>query len=402
MDRLLHRTRKTRALDSPTSAEARLFAQTLLGKRLPDPTVAMQRASAERERLEWLASISERHAKQLRVLELTEADTGRDHARLEWLAQFSEAHARKLLDLLRQEVDLRKTQNGAEESFDASAALEGWDPGRHPRRGGAPNAGWFASTGGGGDSGGASSPRFVPSHADLNRPSQSSVQLAAFSGGASSTWPAMGSASPWLPQVGSGAATSAGVATSIGAGGFLGALRNGSIAGYWARVPGVKAMPEIWVYELEKRVRAGTLTREDARGIFTTAVLGAEAQGFKPSGDRFSLVHKSAVDFLGKAEAVYFARKKEKGWAVQPGGYQQSEGRVFPTKHNSGLDGYALRTEQEDLFKRGFAKGLDPGYLRGQVSVTGERRLTDPDRLENPELEAALQRAIEQSKKSTK
>jgi hypothetical protein len=70
-------------------------------------------------------------------------------------------------------------------------------------------------------------------------------------------------------------------------------------------------MPSIWAYELEKRVRAGTLSHEDAVAIFNTAVLGAEAQGFKPTGDTMSAVHKSAVDFLGKAEAVYFARKKK-------------------------------------------------------------------------------------------
>ena len=104
----------------------------------------------------------------------------------------------------------------------------------------------------------------------------------------------------------------AGAAAGIGAGGFLGGLRNGSMGAYWARMPGVQAMPQIWVYELEKRVRAGKLSRDDAIGIFNTAVLGAEAQGFKPTGDRMSLVHKSAVDFLGQAEAVYFARKKAK------------------------------------------------------------------------------------------
>ncbi|MEX0677908.1 MAG: hypothetical protein WD063_12580 [Pirellulales bacterium] len=158
-------------------------------------------------------------------------------------------------------------------------------------------------------------------------------------------------------------------------------------------------MPQIWVYELEKRVRAGTLSRDDAVQIFNTAVLGAEAQGFKPTGDRMSLVHKSAMDFLGKAEAVYFARKKkEQGWAVQPRGYQQSGGRVFPTKRNSGLDGYALRKEQEDFFRRGLAQGHDPEYLRGQASVAGEGRTGHPDRLDDPELEAALQRAIKQAK----
>jgi len=40
-------------------------------------------------------------------------------------------------------------------------------------------------------------------------------------------------------------------------------------------------------------------------------MLGAEAQGFKPTGGTSSAVHKSAVDFLGKAERVYWARKAD-------------------------------------------------------------------------------------------
>jgi hypothetical protein len=69
-------------------------------------------------------------------------------------------------------------------------------------------------------------------------------------------------------------------------------------------------MPSIWVYQLEKRVRAGKLSHADAVEIFNTALLGAEAQGFKPTGGTMSAVHKSASDFLGKAESVYWARKK--------------------------------------------------------------------------------------------
>lgn len=45
-------------------------------------------------------------------------------------------------------------------------------------------------------------------------------------------------------------------------------------------------------------------------GIFNTAVLGAQAQGFKPAGGTLSAVHQSATDFLASAEAVYFAKKK--------------------------------------------------------------------------------------------
>jgi 5-methylcytosine-specific restriction endonuclease McrA len=129
--------------------------------------------------------------------------------------------------------------------------------------------------------------------------------------GASATWPTTGPTSSWLPNVGRGVGAGAGTTAGIGAGAFLGGLRNASMGAYWSRVPGTQAMPTIWVYELEKRVRAGTLSREDAIGIFSTAVLGAQAQGFKPTGDRMSLVHKSATDFLGNAEAVYFAKKKK-------------------------------------------------------------------------------------------
>jgi hypothetical protein len=172
---------------------------------------------------------------------------------------------------------------------------------------------------------------------------------------------------------------------------------------YWSHIPGTQAMPSIWVYELEKRVRAGKLSREDAIGIFNTAVLGAEAQGFNPTGRTNSAVHKSATDFLGKAEAVYFAKKKQKGWALQPGGYQLSGGRVFPTKQNSGLDGYALRQEQEKFFERGLAEGKDPGRLRGQAAEAGSKRAggihSPHDHLIDPEAEAALQRAIRKAAK---
>lgn len=233
------------------------------------------------------------------------------------------------------------------------------------------------------------------------------AQLAAFAGAPTTTWPTHGQASSWLPKVGSGTGTGANVGAAAGvvAGGLLGGLRNASMGTYWGQIPSAKAMPQIWAYELEKRVRAGTLSHDDAVQIFNTAVLGAEAQGFKPTGGAMSAVHKSATDFLGKAEAVYFARKKKaQGWATQPGGYQQSGGRVFPTKRNSGLDGYALRQEQEKFFERGLWQGKSPEELRGQAKEAGLERIGrpgQPDRLEDPEVEAALQRAIEKVRKKT-
>jgi hypothetical protein len=175
---------------------------------------------------------------------------------------------------------------------------------------------------------------------------------------------------------------------------------------YWSHIPGTQAMPQIWVYELEKRVRAGTLSREDAIGIFNTAALGAEAQSFKPTGGASSAVHKSATDFLDKAEAVYFARKKKNAApepASLPGAYLQSGGRVFPTTRNSGLAGDTLAKEQQRFCERGLAQGKSTEVLRGQASVAGLGRgggggSEQPDHIEDPGAEAALPRAIRKTK----
>ena len=153
--------------------------------------------------------------------------------------------------------------------MEAQAAHEAWDPSKHPRLGGPPNAGWWASTGGTG--GGAHEPS---SHGPTNlsndphaakpanigrsaspgsaepardgstgarpfqtaayRPGQSHVQLTA-TGGAAGNWPTVGPVSPWLPKVGAAGAT-AGAAAGIAAGGFLAGLRNASMGAYWARV----------------------------------------------------------------------------------------------------------------------------------------------------------------------
>ena len=132
------------------------------------------------------------------------------------------------------------------------------------------------------------------------------------------------------------------------------------------------------------------------RGFSRRRYLGAQAQGFAPTGDTSSAIHNSSVDFLKKAEFVYFARKKQKkeqGWAKQRGGYQLSGGRVFPTKHNSGLDGYALRKEQEEFFERRLAAGTDPDILRGQAMEAGASNVVRKDRvnrLEDAELEQSI------------
>jgi hypothetical protein len=389
--------------DGSPPSEAWLFAQIILGKPIPRIVSPETAARLKRQELESLAEFSPRHAEELRKLDAAEAETRHDREQLEWTAGISTRAEDQLRKLQRQEAEEREAWRRAEQF--AEQLLEGnWDPSQHPRAPqGQPDGGQWVAKGGGSSAGSA----FIPSspiRTAAFHPAQAIAHLVALGGAQSSTWPTTGSASSWLPKVGSGAGAGAGAAVGIGAGGFFGALRNGSLGMYWARMPGVQAMPQIWVYELEKRVRAGTLSRDDAIGIFNTAVLGAEAQSFKPTGGTMSAVHKSAVDFLGQAEAVYFAKKKkEQGWAKQPGGYQLSGGRVFPTKRNSGLDGYALRQEQEKFFERGLAEGKLPGQLRGQAAEAGSKRAggvsSSDDHLIDPEAEAALQRAIRKATK---
>jgi hypothetical protein len=76
-------------------------------------------------------------------------------------------------------------------------------------------------------------------------------------------------------------------------------------------------------------------------------------------------------------------------------------GRVFPTKQNSGLDGYALRQEQEKFFERRLSQGALPDELRGQAHEAGVERFKDHE-LADTEVEAALQRAIKKIKNQTR
>jgi hypothetical protein len=160
-----------------------------------------------------------------------------------------------------------------------------WDPVKHPHGGFSLNRGWFSLTGG---AGGATTPRLGCTPWSL----QATVPMT----------------TPWNPALPSGrghAGAAVGPAARVAAGGLLGGLNNASMGAYWSRVPGAQAMPAIWQHELDKRVRAGTLSRKDATGIFNTALLGAQAQRFAPTGGTMSAVHQSAVDFLAKAEGHY-------------------------------------------------------------------------------------------------
>jgi hypothetical protein len=219
----------------------------------------------------------------------------------------------------------------------------GWNPADHPRGGFPQNRGWFSATAGGSGSSGRSAPdsgtaqtgdyraerrkrapddwrsslgKFLPRGAipsdpkDFSPPDRAATLIAAAPGAAAPTRPAVGPLSPALPNIG-GAAAAAGAAAGIAAGGLLGGLANASMGAYWQREPAVQAMPKIWAYELKKRVDDGTLSREDANGILATAIAGADAQGFAPTGNTISAIQNSAADFLKSAEAVYFARKKK-------------------------------------------------------------------------------------------
>ena len=167
-----------------------------------------------------------------------------------------------------------------------------WDPVKHPHGGFSLNRGWFSLTGG---AGGATTPRLGCTPWSL----QATVPMT----------------TPWNPALPLGrghAGAAVGPAARVAAGGLLGGLSNASMGAYWSRVPGAQAMPAIWQHELDKRVRAGTLSRANATGIFNTALLGAQAQRFAPTGGTMSAVHQSATDFMGKAESVYWAKKADR------------------------------------------------------------------------------------------
>ena len=389
--------------DGQAPTESWLFAQAIQGKPIPKIVRPEVLARAKRAELEKLAQFSSRHADELSRLRYVEAEARHDRELLEWAAQISTEAEDKLRALQQKEASEREAWRRAEKFVEMLES--NWNSSQHPRAPkGQPDGGQWVANSGASFAGSTTTPSGSFRTAAFQA-GQATGQPGGSGGAQSSTWPTAGPASRWLPNVGSGAGATAGVAAGIGAGAFLGGLRNASMGAYWSRIPGTQAMPQIWVYELEKRVRADTLSREDAIEIFNTAVLGAEAQGFKPTGGTISAVHNSAVNFLGKAEAVYFARKKKKqeGWATQPGGYQQSGGRVFPTKQNSGLDGYALRQEQEKFFERGLSQGKLPGELRGQAQEAGSKRAGGvnraDDHLVDPEAEAALQRAIQDTKR---
>lgn len=286
---------------SPNAAP--LLAQALLGRPGSAAGDGGDRRPG-REQLEWLASISSDHERLLREIAVEEQEKKRQREKLEWLAAMSTEHERRLLDLQHEEA----AAEAAERAMRAAAWPEGlgeedWDPAKHPRLGGPPNAGWFASTGG--------SDSALPSGIDKPPMPDSLVrklphgptylaQMLPAATGASPAWPLPGAPGSVLPKLGGGLAAGAKGAATGAAGAAAGAARNAAMTGYWANVPGVQVLPQEFVYALERRVRAGKLSREDARGIFETALLGAQAQAFKPTGNTRGAVYQSMMDFLAK------------------------------------------------------------------------------------------------------
>jgi len=81
-----------------------LFVQAILGKPLLQAVAADAEAAAQREQLNWLATISTRHAEELRALQAVEAEARSKREILEWAAQIS----------TEAEAELRSVQQAAE------------------------------------------------------------------------------------------------------------------------------------------------------------------------------------------------------------------------------------------------------------------------------------------------
>ena len=96
-----------------------------------------------RKALEWLASISSDHERELRRQLREEAAAAQRREYLAWLGAVSTSHETSW-HAFRSEVPAHLP--ALIEGPDVHEAY--WDPAKHPRLGGPPNAGWFATTGG--------------------------------------------------------------------------------------------------------------------------------------------------------------------------------------------------------------------------------------------------------------
>lgn len=131
------------------ASEGLLFARTLL--REPAPRAPEERVlGIDREDLEWLAIFSPKWGRKLREATRPPCRDTHEREQLEWLAEISIEHKRQLGELLRREAAEAAARVRAAQILEGlkRVAEEEWDPAKHPRLGGPPNAGWFAATGG--------------------------------------------------------------------------------------------------------------------------------------------------------------------------------------------------------------------------------------------------------------
>lgn len=162
--------------DTPAS-EALLFAQALLGYS-GRPASGEAVLGVDGEHLERLAGISPEWEHKLRAAARPAAHDAHQRQQLEWLAEVSTEHRRRLRELLRREAAEAAAREAAARILEGldRVAEEDWDPAKHPRLGGPPNAGWFAATGG---SLTAVTPRAPPAKPDaLARPPRQHDALA--------------------------------------------------------------------------------------------------------------------------------------------------------------------------------------------------------------------------------
>ena len=109
---------------------------------------------SERELLEWAASFSPRAEAELCRLRWAEAEAKEKAQRgrelLEFVVSISgkPEHERELRTLLRKEAEEQEAREREQRLAEAWPAQEAWDAAKHPRLGGPPNAGWWASNGG--------------------------------------------------------------------------------------------------------------------------------------------------------------------------------------------------------------------------------------------------------------
>ena len=165
------------ATGSSSPSEAWLFAQALLGNSVPSPRTAQADASAERDQLERLAGISDRHADELSRLQSSEAEARRQRAQLEWLAGISTRHEEELRRVQAAEAQARQAQARREQFVRESNLREAeWHEADHPRQSkGVPTGGQWVSKGGGGASGGSVSGSKFQAAVQLLRTNQSTA-----------------------------------------------------------------------------------------------------------------------------------------------------------------------------------------------------------------------------------